>query len=135
MLLRVFVALLIWSIGSAAHAGLQFAQYEGPAAEQSGTGGTKITKDGVDFWTTGTPPRRYRILGVLTDSRYEAWGKKAVGSGGVARRIRELGGDAVVVLDREDRSDGAYVLPMGPSVIGGEDVKTVTQLQVIKYLN
>lgn len=135
MLLRLCAALLLLNAASAAQAGLQFAQYEGFGAEQTGTGGTKISKGGVDFWTTGTPPRHYRILGVLTDTRYEAWGKKAVGSAGVAARIRQFGGDAVILLGREDRSDGAYILPVGSSVIGGNDVKTETQLQVIKYLN
>lgn len=135
MLRRLLFALAGLSAASAAHAGLQFAQYDGPTAVQSGTGGTRITKDGVDFWTTGTPPRRYRIIGVLTDTRYEAWGKKALGSAGVAKRIRELGGDAVVLLGQKDRSDGAYIVPLGSSVIGGDDVKTTTELEVIKYLD
>lgn len=135
MLFRVCAALLLFSAASSAQAGLQFAQYEGSGAEQAGTGGTKISKGGVDFWTTGTPPRHYRILGVLTDTRYEAWGKKAVGSAGVAARIRELGGDAVIVLSRQDRSDGGYIVPVGSSVVGGEDIKTETQLEVIKYLD
>src|SRR4051794_9084779 len=135
MFLRFCAALLVLTAASAAHAGLQFAQYEGSGSEQTGMGGTKISRGGVEFWTTGTPPRHYRILGVLTDTRYEAWGKKAVGSPGVAARIRELGGDAVIVLGRQDRSDGAYIVPLGSSVIGGDDVKTETQLQVIKYLD
>jgi hypothetical protein len=42
--------------------------YEGPDAVQTGTGGAKITKNGVDFWTNGTPPRRYQIFGFLTDT-------------------------------------------------------------------
>lgn len=131
----ICAAVLAVMTASPAIAGLQFAPYEGPAAVKVGEGGTKITVAGVDFWTTGAPPRRYRVLGILTDTRYEAWGKKAVGSKGVAARIRELGGDAAVVLGRQDRSSGAYVLPMGPSVIGGEDVKTTTDLQIIKYLD
>ena len=53
----------------------------------------------------------------------------------MARRIRNLGGDAVIVLGREDRFSGAYVVPVGTSFLGGEDIKTVTQLQVIKYLD
>ncbi len=39
-----------------------------PFTRLIGSGGTKITTDGVDFWTSGNPPRAYLVLGVLMDS-------------------------------------------------------------------
>lgn len=117
-----------------AQAGVKFAAYEGPDAIQTGQGGTKITKNGIDYWTTGTPPRRYQILGVLTDRRYEDWGVLAVGSPGIAKMTLRLGGDAVIMVDQRDKSGGAYVIGTGASIFGGEDVKTITNMQVIKYL-
>ena len=46
-----------------------YATYEGTASIQIGSGGTKVTANGIDYWTTGTPPRRYQVLEISTDAR------------------------------------------------------------------
>lgn len=112
----------------------KFAAYEGPDSIKTGEGGTRVTKGGVDFWTTGSPPRKYQIIGIMTDSRYN-WERSAIGSAGVAKQVLGLGGDAVVLLGQKDKSSGVYAIPAGSSIIAGEDVKEITQLLVVKYLD
>jgi hypothetical protein len=34
-----------------------------------GIAGTRKVVDGVDIWTFGAPPRKYRVLGVINDTR------------------------------------------------------------------
>src|SRR4029453_8319360 len=41
---------------------------QGPVVAQ-GQWGTRKVVDGVDIWTTGAPPRKYRVLGVINDTR------------------------------------------------------------------
>jgi len=52
-----------------AQAKIDFAAYEGPPQIIQGTGGTKITKNGIDYWTTGTPSRRYLGSGLIRATR------------------------------------------------------------------
>lgn len=67
----------------------------------TGTGGTPLSKDGVDFWTTGQTPPRYRTLGQIIDRRGSGrFAGNAVGSAGVAKQIRKLGGDGVLVMSQ-----------------------------------
>ncbi len=67
----------------------------------TGTGGTPLTKDGIDFWSAGQTPRRYRVLGILTDRRGSGrFSGNAVGSASVARQIRTRGGDGVLVMSQ-----------------------------------
>src|SRR3546814_19908276 len=46
-----------------AYAGSTFAAYEGADSVVSGTGGTKIVDEGIDWWTAGDPPRKYPDIG------------------------------------------------------------------------
>ena len=49
----------------------QFQPWSGPA-ERQGEGGSFYSKDGIDIFTVGTPPRRYRIMGVVDSSVYSS---------------------------------------------------------------
>ncbi len=112
-------------------AGTTYATYEGKDSITEGQGGTKVTADGVDFWTTGTPPHRYQILGILTDTRgMGLLSGEAIGNGGLAKRVKELGGSAVVVLGRDTQIKGAMVI--GGNV--GLARRATTQMLVVKYL-
>ena len=117
-----------------------FETYEGPAAVQEGTGGTRITKNGIDYWTSGAPPRRYQVIGRLTDQRSEEWdGGHAVGSPKVAKLVKEAGGDAVLVVNQNTVGSGSVG---GGSFANGlasffsmGTTKTMTVFAVIKYLS
>lgn len=138
--LKTFAGVLAFAFCVPASAGVQFATYEGPNAVQAGTGGAKIVAEGVDFWTDGTPPRRYQVLGYLTDTRGNgSFSKHAIGSKGLAKRVRELGGDALIVLDQKTSSEsfGGMVLPNGfggVRVIGRQMNTVSTKFAVVRYL-
>src|SRR5262245_9038993 len=126
MRLGMCVAVAAMTLAAPAMAGLKFAAYEGPSAVRHGEGGTRVTKNGIDYWTTGTPPRLYQIIGILTDRRYDDWDPSLVGSPGVAKETKRLGGHAVIILNEKSQMEG-YVVPVGASVLGGTDTKLITQ--------
>lgn len=108
-----------------------YAAYEGTAASQIGTGGTKITKNGIDYWTTGSPARRYQILGVLIDARKgRITDGSVLGSKSVAEKAKAAGGDAVLLETAEARGAGIAGLPTRTDQL----TRTTTQITVIKYL-
>jgi hypothetical protein len=122
------VALAVALAAGTAHAG-DFASYDGRDAVRDGVGGTKVVTDGVEFWTAGTPPHHYRILGVLTDRRGMGLFSGNPLGPSVAKHIRSLGGDAAIVLDHDERVSGAMVI--NGSV--GLARRQTTQLLVVKY--
>jgi hypothetical protein len=120
-----------------AQAKIDFASYEGPARILQGEGGTKINKNGIDYWTTGTPPRRYQIVGFVQDRRDETWdGGQAIGSPSIAKKVKRAGGDAVIVETQEEagKSGGVGTASQffGMLLSGGS--KTITRMLVVKYL-
>jgi len=83
-----------------AFAGVEFQPYEGRQTIIEGQGGTRVAKNGIDFWTTGTPPRKYQIIGVIFDTRgVGPLSRSLVGSPAIAKKTKEVGGDAVIVSD------------------------------------
>ena len=62
----VFTALVLGLITSCSST--TFTEYRGASIVQ-GKGGTLRVVDGVDFWENGDPNRKYKILGVIDDSR------------------------------------------------------------------
>lgn len=119
-------------IGLPAMAGADFAAYEGKGAISEGQGGTKIEKDGVEFWTTGAPPHRYQVLGMLSDTRGTGlFSGAAVGDSGVAKRVLSLGGNAVIVLGKDTQIKGGMINAYGQMMIAR---RATTQMLVVKYL-
>ena len=57
------------SLGSGFAAAADFVAYESKDSVREGTGGEKKTVDGIDFWANGAPPRKFQIIGFITDSR------------------------------------------------------------------
>ena len=140
-LFRVLSASILVAFASPAAAKVQFAAYEGPESVQIGNGGAKTTESGVDFWTHGTPPRRYQILGFMTDSRADKrFSGNAIGSEGLAKRVLKLGGNALIVVDQNSRAAGMTGI-MIPNGIGGANMvgrqvnSISTTFMVIRYLD
>lgn len=140
----VAVATFTFALPLTAEAKQRFQAYEGRDAIAEGRGGTKVTAHGVDFWTTGEPPRRFQVLGQIIDKRGTGvLAGDAVGSAGVAKKVKEVGGDAVIMGSTSERTVGyvsngqvfasgnmasahGFAMPVG---------KAVTQMTVIKYLD
>lgn len=141
--MKRLIAIALALSATTAYAKQEYAAYEGLDAIQQGRGGSKITKNGIDYWTNGTPPRRFQVLGFLTDARKDrAFDGNVVGSKSVAEKALKAGGDAVVFLGADTRAAGvvgtANVYGQGNMAFGnsfGRVVnRTTTQMLVIKYL-
>lgn len=139
--MKAFLALAATiALAAPAAAGVTYATYDGADAIQTGSGGAKVTKNGVDFYTTGTPPRRFQVLGILTDSRTDKLLQgNAIGSKGLAKRVLAVGGHALVVADQGTRYAGsnANVMngPLGPMISARPVNRITTSFFVVKYLD
>lgn len=98
-----------------------------PFTAKIGAGGTPATVAGVDFWKGGAPARPYRVLGFLM-GRSEAEILQSVGTLGLARQVRDSGGDALLV------SDTADLPPPAQAAMRGIPGAPRFQFWIIKYL-
>jgi hypothetical protein len=98
--------LLLVAAPAVATAAPAFLQYEGRNAVHDGQGGERKTVDGVDFWVRGDPPRRYQVLGSLSDRRHETGIYGAIRMSGldsdIAKAAKAAGGDAVILEGAQD---------------------------------
>lgn len=103
-----------------------FQFYDGNDSIHVGSGGTRVTANGIDYWTHGQPPKRFQIIGIIVDDRgtahkalNSALDGKVIGSPKVAKLCKDHGGDAVIVDSQapDEYSD-----------------REVTTLLVVKYL-
>lgn len=138
----LLAAVLTWPTAAAARQ--DYAAYEGADSVQIGTGGTKITKNGIDCWTSGTPPHKYQLLGILTDSRkYRALDGHVVGSKSIAEHAISVGGNAVIIANSSTKFLGiatSYNAYNGGNHGSGTGFsksinRTTTQVIIIKYLD
>lgn len=119
-----------------AQAKVTYSAYEGPEVIKTGEGGTRITKNGIDYWTSGTPPKRYKVIGMVQDKRDEMWdGGHAIGSPNIAGKVKKAGGDAVIIQSQEEAGKSGSIGTglWGGMFIGGSS-KTITVMLVVKYL-
>jgi len=141
---RIFVILFLATLAAPASAGKRFMAYEGRDAIQDGVGGTKVTTDGIDFWTTGTPPHRFQVIGIIDDKRGGGWmAGKAIGAHSIAKMIRDAGGNAALVLDQSSAVTGfvhgGQATAYGNTAYGSGWTAAVekisTRFVVVKYLD
>lgn len=127
----LLAALVAVALPTATSAKQTYAAYEGTDSIRTGTGGTKITKNGIDYWTSGTPPRRYQVLGLLIDARKDrVTDGNVLGSKSVAEKTIAAGGDAVLIGSADARMNGVA----GNGNVANIITRTTTQLLVVKYL-
>lgn len=132
---RAVIAIVAVLLSSPALGEQVYATYEGTDSIHTGTGGTKITENGIDYWTTGTPPRQYQVLGILTDARKDRRADGHVlGSKSVARRTLEAGGNAVIFNDADSKLSGVGGYAGNGFFAGRTINRTTTHLIVVKYL-
>ena len=121
----------------------RYESYEARNSVVEGQGGSRTTKHGIDFWTTGDPPRRYQIIGIIRDNRGTGViHGNAIGSSGIAKKVREVGGDAVILLNQNSSIKGIY--SQGQASAYGNQAygsgisipieERVTTFAVVKYL-
>lgn len=121
----------------------RYEPYEARNSVVEGQGGSRTEKDGVDFWTMGDPPRRYQIIGIIRDNRGTGlFHGNAIGSSGIAKKVREVGGDAAILLNQDSSIKGIYsqsqATANGNQAFGsGLSIpieERVTTFLVVKYL-
>jgi hypothetical protein len=132
-------AILMVSAAAPASARGRFIAYDGNNARHLGTGGTSVARDGVEFWTSGTPARRFEILGTLTDTRSSGvTARDSVGSPSLARQARSLGGDGLILASQRSRREGSVGGWSGGDTIswqGSIVASTTTTFVVVRYLD
>lgn len=128
-------------------ASTEFTPWVGTSIQQ-GTGGTRKVVNGVDVWQYGTPPRRYQMLGLIEDTREEGNVFSDM-LDDVTKKAREVGADAVILLDADRRQTGFTSSPSTTTVKVKKDTATATtfggetsvtyedkvRFQAVKYLS
>ena len=136
-------ALVTAMVAGQAGAKTRFESYEARNSVIEGQGGSRTIKDGVDFWTIGDPPRRYQVIGIIRDNRGTGLVHgNAIGSSGIAKKVRSVGGDAVVLLNQNSALKGIFT--QGQATAYGNQAygsgvaipiqERVTTFAVVKYL-
>ena len=95
-LVQNIVSVVIIALTMIGCASTEYTSYEGSTVT-AGTGGARDTVDGIDIWTEGTPPRKYKVIGVINDTRGAGWASMAGLKSGLAKKAKEKGGDAVIL--------------------------------------
>jgi len=90
-----------------------------------GTGGASKTVDGIDLWVTGSPPRKYRIIGYITDTRLGGPIAMAGRDAGMARQAKNAGGDALILSSDLANGMGSYTTG-NAAIVGSGNVLTAS---------
>src|SRR3954465_14411160 len=106
--LVVCVGMLVAASASLAQ---DFIAFEGKNAIREGEGGAKKTVEGVDFWSDGEPPRKFKLVGYITDRRQKSGLIGMASMSGLERDVANLakknGGDAVILMNSEAETIGS----------------------------
>jgi hypothetical protein len=87
---------------SCASTDFQPVESQGPLVGQ-GQWGTRKVVDGVDIWTMGAPPRKYRVLGVIHDTRSAGRISMAGYYSGIAAKVKQYGGNAAIEVSSQSQ--------------------------------
>lgn len=105
--MRSLTLLLALSVISGPSFAQEFAAWEGKQIVKVGEGGARKVINGIDFWTEGTPPKPYILIGYLLDTRHESglYGMMRMSSleSSIAKKAKQVGGDAVVFMTSESQ--------------------------------
>jgi hypothetical protein len=127
--------------------GQDFTAYEGKNTVREGEGGGKKVVEGVDFWSDGEPPRKYKLVGYITDRRLKSGLFGMASMAGLEKDVALLakknGGDAVIQMGSETETTGsvgtAFGSRFGNSASGFGAAAAVqknnSKFAVLKYVN
>src|SRR5438552_18949626 len=85
-----------------------FQSWEGGNSVVQGHGGTRKVVDGMDVWTHGDPPRRFKVLGIIEDERPGAMIPMAQLKHDIVQKARQNGGNAVIFVSSASQLAGYY---------------------------
>jgi hypothetical protein len=101
----IFMFALCLLVGGCAST--NYSAFEGGRVVE-GTGGTKKTVDGIDIWNNGTPPRKFKVIGIIDDVRRQSLIGMAGYEGALVKKAKEAGGDGIIFLDSHSELVGYY---------------------------
>ena len=108
-------------------------------AIMTGAGGEKTTLHGIDLWRAGLPPRKFEVIGLITDNRPCGMIAMCTRHYQIAALAKRHGGDALIL--KFDRSGMRWRAPVSsPQSDSGTDLMTtpikqeVSKYFVIRYL-
>jgi hypothetical protein len=81
--------------------------------------GTRKVVDGVDIWTFGAPPRKYRALGVIHDTRGGGVIPMAQYYHDIAAKVRQYGGDAAIEVASGSQQVGTMAIANSTTTSSG----------------
>lgn len=120
--------------------------YSGSGIYQ-GRGGASKNVDGVDIWLDGSPPRKFKIIGYITDSRPGGPLPMAMRDSDLAAAARKNGGDGILLKAEQADFLGTYSTANATAVTNGNlttafgsgvsvpIVRREGQYYVIKYVD
>jgi hypothetical protein len=76
-----------------------------PVIKEGGYGTRKV-EDGLDIWTTGEPPRKYQVLGIINDERVQAPYEMGRYYDDVAAKVKEAGGNGAIEVYSDSQITG-----------------------------
>src|SRR6266446_2740361 len=85
-----------------------FQSWEGRNSVVEGHGGTRKVVDGMDIWTYGDPPRRFKVLGIIQDERPGGIIPMARLKHDIVEKARQNGGNAVILVSSASQLAGYY---------------------------
>jgi len=85
-----------------------FQSWEGRNSVVEGHGGTRKVVDGMDVWTHGDPPRRFKVLGIIEDERPGGIIPMARLKHDIVQNARASGGNAIILVSSASQLAGYY---------------------------
>jgi hypothetical protein len=85
-----------------------------------GVAGTRKVVDGIDIWTFGAPPRKYRVLGVINDTRGAGVLPMAGYYSGIAAKVKQYGGNAAIEMSSQRQYIGTASFANATTTTSGE---------------
>ena len=106
--LAIFSSVVITSCGI--YETTDYSEYRG-ASVTRGTGGTVKQVSGIDVWTSGTPNRKFKILGLVNQSYTNDNSAVSVLAGmgknsKIAKIAKSKGGDAIIYMNNSTKLTG-----------------------------
>lgn len=115
-------------------ASVDYRPYEGKQSIVQGEGGTKDIVDGVEFWMTGTPPHKFKMLGIANGAIGAGYGADGMIQSGIAGKVKELGGNAAILITGNTSGGPVMGMVYGNMVMMGGSVREM-QFAIVKYLD
>lgn len=103
----LFIQIITFTFFALGCTSTEYSSFVGSEVLQ-GTGGTLKKENGIDVWENGTPPRRYKIIGIVDDERGDGLIPQSSRMQHVTEKAKEHGGDAIILVGEQLEHKGSY---------------------------